>query len=360
MKSTHKKLFVVAAGSGGHILPALVLAKAWKEAAEHGKVIFVGSGQTLDAKIVASHPFIDKTLALTVDKFSFKKFWLYPKILFQVIKAFIKSIKYVLRYKPEKIISTGGLIALPICLAARMARIPIDLYELNVEPGKAVKVLMPFASTIFITFLQSKAHCKFLGIDFSNKCEYVPYPIRFTEADKKIDKQEIINRINTQLDNKDYLFSEKRKTLFIVGGSQGSVFLNKLIKRFIEEQSALTNSLQIIHQAGSNQSVNWDEFYAQANIPAYAFSYDDRIKDYYLLADVIVCRAGAGTLFEIEFFEKRCLVIPLVAQTTSHQIDNAEAMAERHPTLFHVLTQDDVAQNFDLFSDAILRLLVRG
>jgi len=354
-----KTLFVVAAGSGGHILPALVLAQEWQTANPTGQVIFIGSGATLDAKIVASHPFIAHALSLSLDKFSIKKFWLYPKVIYQIIKAFIKSRSYITRYQPEKIICTGGLIALPMSIAARQKKVPVDLYELNVEPGKAVRALMPFASRILITFAQTKQYCRFFGIDYAYKCDVVPYPLRFTQADKKFDKSEILNRINTVTTDKNNLFSEKRKTIFIVGGSQGSVFLNNLFKQFIEEHHSIASSIQVIHQTGSQHAVNWHEFYAQANIPAYTFGYDERIKDYYLLSDLIICRAGAGTLFEIEFFEKKCLVIPLIAQTTGHQIENAQALAEKHPTLFHVLKQHDIAKNFDLFSDTILRLLVR-
>ena len=118
-------------------------------------------------------------------------------------------------------------------------------------------------------------------------------------------------------------------------------------------------SIQVIHQAGSYSTFDWPAFYANEKIPALAFSYDERIKDYYLISDLIICRAGAGTLFEIEFFEKTCLVIPLVAQTTNHQIANARAMQEKNSKLFHVLTQEEVTRKFDLFSDTILRLLVK-
>jgi len=363
----NKTLFIVAAGSGGHIIPAIVLGQQWLLANPTGKIIFIGSGGTLDAKILATHTCISQTISLPIDKFSIKKIWLYPKILFQVIRAFFKSFMHVFQHKPEKIICTGGLIALPVSIAARCAGIPVELYELNVEPGKAVRVLMPFASKIFITFLQSKKLCTFLGINFSKKCELVDYPIRFTESDKKCDKHQVFDRINKKIqerhENTHVPFSDTRKTIFILGGSQGSVFLNNLFKKFIEKNFAIANSIQVIHQAGSPSAYNpidWPAFYATSGIPAITFSYDDQIKNYYVISDLIVCRAGAGTLFEIEFFQKPCLVIPLVAQTTDHQIANALAMSEKNPELFHVLTQDQVTKNFDLFSDTVLRMLVRN
>ena len=92
-------------------------------------------------------------------------------------------------------------------------------------------------------------------------------------------------------------------------------------------------------------------FYKDLKIPAVVFDYDENIQNFYLLSDLIICRAGAGTLFEIEFFRKKCLVIPLVAASTSHQVYNAQAMAEQYPDLFKIMSQDELVP--DKFNDAV-------
>jgi UDP-N-acetylglucosamine--N-acetylmuramyl-(pentapeptide) pyrophosphoryl-undecaprenol N-acetylglucosamine transferase len=80
-----------------------------------------------------------------------------------------------------------------------------------------------------------------------------------------------------------------------------------------------------------------------------AFTND--VEPFYVAADLIICRAGAGTLFEIAFFHKKALVIPLEIETTDHQVDNAFAIAQQYPQLFTVLRQGDIQKNPELFYD---------
>jgi UDP-N-acetylglucosamine:LPS N-acetylglucosamine transferase len=100
---------------------------------------------------------------------------------------------------------------------------------------------------------------------------------------------------------------------------------------------------QIIHQTGSRDQTDWHALYKRNNIPAVVFDYRDAIAPCYVAADLIISRAGAGMLFEILFFEKPSIIIPLEATTTSHQIDNAYAMNTEHPTLFTVIQHQALA-----------------
>ena len=163
----------------------------------------------------------------------------------------------------------------------------------------------------------------------------------------------------------------------VLGGSQGSIFINNLIKNWIEKnrsdnppthkategkpfsaepdeasgRTALNKNLsniQIIHQTGDSDSTNWDEFYSKQNIPAYYFKYSNKIKEFYQISDLVICRAGAGTLFELEFFAKKALIIPLETVYTDHQLDNALAMAKKNQDLFKVIRQREISENFNL------------
>jgi UDP-N-acetylglucosamine--N-acetylmuramyl-(pentapeptide) pyrophosphoryl-undecaprenol N-acetylglucosamine transferase len=346
-----KYLFVVAAGSGGHILPALCLAQQWKQENPDGTIVlFTGNGE-LEKKIVKKHANIQLVFNWGLTKFSRKNAWKLPWLLLQMLMIFFKSCFYSLWYRPEKVITTGGILAIPLCIAAWLTRKPVDVYELNVLPGKAVKALFPFARKLYIAFPQTKAYCHWGKIKFDKKCQETSFPLRFTPKDKDLDKATIISRINVLLQQRhlENKFNASRKTLFILGGSQGSVLLNNLIKGFVLHQISLKDQMQIIHQTGAFEETGWESWYTNHNLPALTFSYDEHINQFYILADVIVCRAGAGTMFEIAFFGKRCIVIPLVAATTDHQIYNAQAMAEQHPTLFTVLSQEEVAKNPEKF-----------
>ena len=347
-------LFVVAAGSGGHIIPAIQCAQQWHEKNPTGSIIFFTGTSELEKKIFRNYPFISKVIHLSLPQFSRRRWWLIPWIALRGIVLACTGIGYNLSYRPEKIISTGGLLALPFCLATRCCRRRVEVYNLDVIPGKAVRALLPFAHVIYTTFPQAQKKCCAYRKDYSYKCVTAPYPLRFDQSHRNTDRNDVITRINTMIAQRSShnYFEASRKTIFVLGGSQGSLLLNDLIKKFVE-QEASGNNIQIIHQTGAFQEYQWINFYAEHHIPALTFSYDERVHEYYVLADVILCRAGAGTLFEVAFFNKPCIVIPLVASTTDHQVYNARAMAEQYPELFTVIEQHEVNDNPDRIWQAL-------
>jgi UDP-N-acetylglucosamine--N-acetylmuramyl-(pentapeptide) pyrophosphoryl-undecaprenol N-acetylglucosamine transferase len=320
----------VAGGSGGHITPALVISDKWKKEGHNRSVLFVGNSGKLDKKILKPEK-IEIFFWLRLINFPGKKIWLFPVFLTQFFIAFFKSLKILKKEKPCKIISTGGLIAIPTCLAGFLLKIPIELYELNAKPGKAVKLLSFFAKDIFIIFEKTKFF--FVG------AKLYKYPIRFCEQDKKYDKKNLIKKIVSH-------FKSDRKTLFVLGGSQGSIFLNKTIKKWIENSNSKDN-IQIIHQIGFIDKTNWKKFYEKYKIPAHIFLYNKEIKDFYLISDLVLCRGGAGTLFELEFFEKKALVVPIKNCAGNHQTENAIEMSKIHPNLFTVCDQRSVERELE-------------
>ncbi|MFH1461926.1 MAG: UDP-N-acetylglucosamine--N-acetylmuramyl-(pentapeptide) pyrophosphoryl-undecaprenol N-acetylglucosamine transferase [bacterium] len=325
----NKTLFVVASGSGGHILPALVLARKWKNK-EHGKVIFFTGTKKLDLKILNSNYFIDKKINLNLSKFPGKKLWLYPIFCLELLICFSKAIFYSYKYKPNQIITTGGYMAIPVCIASKLFKSFITLYELNVIPGKAIIFLSYIANKIAIVFKESK---EYFNKKYQNKIILESYPLRYSQQDKIFDKKELIKKINQE---QGVSFSSDKKTIFLLGGSQGSLFLNSYLKNWLTENTNELNNIQIIHQIGSKDKTDWNTFYKNLNIQAIVFSYRQDLKDFYLLADKVITRAGAGTLFELEFFKKKSIIFPLVASTTTHQIDNAKIMAKRNEGLFEI------------------------
>lgn len=321
----NKKNVCFAAGkTGGHILPCLIIAQKHKEDNPESDILFVSTDAPLDASILNNQSSISHHVALPLGKFSPQPIYRHVQILWRLMHSFGISLYHLRKNKIEKIISTGGLVALPVCLAAMFLRIPIELYELNAIPGKAIKALAPITHAIYICFTQAAQH--FPGYAST----YTPYPVRFNNTHKQMGKEQSCTELG---------LDPHKKTLFIMGGSQGSVQLNTAIKDYIETSKNLDN-LQIIHQTGSHDQTNWHELYAQKNIPALVFAYRDAVAPCYAAADLVISRAGAGMLFEILFFEKPSIIIPLEAKTTSHQLDNAYAMNTERPDLFTVIRQD--------------------
>lgn len=347
-----KNICIVAGGSGGHIIPALVIGKNWKKKNPGQEIIFFSNKRNLDQSIVKEENEINKLILLKVENLPGKKIWLYPIFIFTFITAFFKSLYFLHKKRPSKIISTGGIIAIPVCLAGRILNIPIELYELNVIPGKTTKLLASIATNIFITFEKSKnfftnAHH---GNLFRGNLFLSPYPIRFSEEEKIFNKKELLLKVNSEF--KETGFIDNRKTIFILGGSQGSLLLNNTIKKLIEERTDLSKNIQVIHQTGSLDKHDWKAFYKQYNIPAVTFTYHASVRDFYLLADLVICRGGAGTLFELEFFQSRSIIIPLKNHANDHQVENATEMVARNPKIFTMYDQDPIL-TFDRFGQIV-------
>lgn len=322
------KLCIVAGGSGGHITPALVLGETWKQHNPDGSIIFFGNNKKIDKTVLAKQSTIDTHIALSLQNLPGKKLWRYPIFTFQLICSSLKSFFILKKERPRKIISTGGLIAFPVCIAGYFLKIPIHLYELNTIPGLAIKFLAPLADIIHVVFPETKEQFK---PEHQDKVYTTNYPLRFTEKDKAYEKKEIIHLINKQTTK---AFHTSLKTIFVLGGSQGSLFLNNLIKSWVLKDPESARNMQFIHQIGSYDKTDWHAFYDKHNIASYIFTYKPNIKDLYLASDLVICRGGAGTLFELEFFKKKCLIFPLHGVAANHQVANANTIAARNREIF--------------------------
>jgi UDP-N-acetylglucosamine--N-acetylmuramyl-(pentapeptide) pyrophosphoryl-undecaprenol N-acetylglucosamine transferase len=326
----HYTISFVAGHSGGHILPCLTLAQQIMHKHPDYQVLFFTTTMPLDKQLVTSASIVQHHVPLHIGKFPYKKLYKYPIFIWNFIRSSIQSYKQLKKHKPEAIITTGGYVALPVCLSAKILGIPIELYELNVVPGKTIKLLAPFAYKIWICFEQSLSYLP------AQKCSLTSYPIKFFDTSKIMAQQEALQALH---------FSSDRKTILIVGGSQGSVFINSIIKEWVTASPHVHDKIQIIHHTGSLDDFNWKQFYTTCKIPALVFDYSDAIAQCYAAADLVMCRSGAGTLAEIRFFNKRCITIPLESATTMHQIDNAIAASQSNPELFTVFKQKDIVSN---------------
>lgn len=322
----HHKIAYVAGRSGGHILPAITLAAQTKLQSSHIQQLFFTTDSVLDKNLAQGASCIDQYIPLRLDNFPRKNIMAYPRFMVQFARCLLTSFMTLRTFKPEKIISTGGYISIPVCFAGWILRIPIELYELNATPGRSTRLVARLAHRIFVCFPSAANY-------FSAKqCRVRDYPIRFTLQQKQCAQEHALNLIGLK---------PERTTLFIVGGSQGSLFINTLIKKLLEKYPALCSTIQIIHQTGAQDQFDWTAYYAHHNIPALVFTFHNHVEHYYAAADLIVCRSGAGTLWEIAFFEKRAITIPIVAATTDHQMDNARAFAALYSACT-VITQQEI------------------
>ena len=333
--NTKPTIAAVAGRSGGHVLPALTFATRLAHD-QSSSIIFFSTTAPLDIALIKQSAGITHHTCLAVDNVPYKN----PAKLFwfagQVLRAFFKSLRILRKYRPERVISTGGYISIPVCMAARMLRIPFDLYEFNAVPGKAITFLARYARTTHICFVKARKKlptCHSALID---------YPVRF----------ELSARYKTPDAARQELgLLPDKKTIFISGGSQGSKIINQLVRQWLELNPHVHPTIQIIHQTGVDAPVDWQTYYDKLEIKALVAPYFEDPALHYAAASLLVCRAGAGSLFEAVFFNKPAVVIPLETGNTSHQKDNALAIAAQHPQLFSVVLEEAINKdNTALFS----------
>ena len=107
----------------------------------------------------------------------------------------------------------------------------------------------------------------------------------------------------------------------------------------IKDHPQLHQAIQVIHQTGGSVSQEYQQLYEELQIPALAFGYHEQLQDFYNMADIIISRAGAGSLFEIKFFNKPCICIPHETANTNHQIQNVLALQQEYPEQFLIINQ---------------------
>ena len=331
----------VAGCSGGHIIPALTILGKLKEHDKNSKILFFSTNNILDNTILRKNKIVDAHINLDLPNVTKKTLFYYPLFLGLSIFAFMRSFFLLCSFNPRELISTGGYVSIPVCVAAWLLKIPIVLYELNVTPGKASKFLGPLASSIIVCFPEAKS--SFGG----NKTQVSNYPVRFNAEILTIDKLKA--RQILQVDR-------NKKTLFIIGGSQGSEFINNLIKDWVKNNHDLSN-IQIIHQTGKNNLKDLVNFYHEEKVKAYLFDYKEDINLCYSAADIIVSRAGAGSLAEIIFFKKQAIVIPLFTKENQHQVENGRSIQITHPELIKVCDQRIIEKDKSKFFDLLNNLL---
>ncbi|MBN1549421.1 UDP-N-acetylglucosamine--N-acetylmuramyl-(pentapeptide) pyrophosphoryl-undecaprenol N-acetylglucosamine transferase [Candidatus Babeliales bacterium] len=304
----------VAGHSGGHIIPCITLADNLREHEPRQTIIFFTTDASLDRSIMQQHGAIHHVPLPTARRIPYRNPFKWPWFFLGMIRSWWISFTQLRKHKPQRLHTTGGLVALPVCMAAWLLRIPIELHEVNVQPGATIKLLARFADKINITYHETETILQ-------RSCTIAPYPVKYHLHHTQQDPRTA--RASLGLD-------QNRFTITILGGSQGSLQLNQLIHAWIHQHPYVHASVQIIHQVGSSQDVNtWNTFYSNYNIPSYCFTFRKHLDYIYCASDYVLSRAGAGTLAELAFFQKKCCIIPLELKNNDHQLHNARAYTKQ-------------------------------
>ncbi len=296
-----KKIFIATGGTGGHIFPAYSLANFLIKTNYDVTIISDNRGfnylknfKSLNIKKIDSSPLVKQSI--------FK----YLISIIAIITSILKSILFLLINRPTIIFGMGGYSSFPICIAAFVLRINFIIYENNMVIGKANKYLLPFTNKILVSYKELEGVPK----NHSKKILEIGNLIR----------EEIIN---SELNSEKVDNYEKLKILVLGGSQAAKVFAEKLPLVFQKLQDAGV-SIKIIQQCQKQQINQLSEFYKNANIDFEAFSFTDKIIEYYSKTNLVITRSGASVLGELVNVKIPFIAIPLPTSADNHQHKNAE------------------------------------
>ena len=294
-------IIISAGGSGGHIYPALAILEKFQKHEKDLNVLYIGTHNRMEKDIVPKKNIPYESLEIYGFNKNIKRD---IKNLFLINKAYKKSLKIMKEFKPDVVIGVGGYVTYPVIKAAKHLKIKTFIHEQNSRPGKVNYLVSKYADIVGISFKSSSSSLK-----KAKRIVYTGHPsLDGALTTKAIDK--------TTLG-----FSKDKKLVIYVAGSLGSSSLNQKMIDFLN--SNLHNDYEMLYIVGSN--VNLVEFESKITNKKgiKIVSYFDNLPGIMASSDLVISRAGAGTLFEIIGLEKPSVIIPSPNVANNHQYYNA-------------------------------------
>lgn len=302
-----KKAIIAAGGSGGHIYPALAIAKAFEKSHEDFEVHFVGTPDGMEADLIPRESFPFHTIPIGRLNRNARLSERVKTILLMPW-AFIKSVLLVLKLRPAWVLGVGGFASGPVIFVAALFRVKSFIWEPNAFPGLANRLLSRFVGTGILIFKDALKHLKL------KKWFRVGYPLR----------AEFEN-----LAGQDPSESGSPLKILIFGGSQGARGINNIaVELFLNPQ--WVEKVQVVHQIGKHDFEVVEKKYSEGQVSfveRHAFLYD--MKKRLDWADLVICRCGMATLSELAAVGKPSILVPLPWAADDHQKKNAQVLVEK-------------------------------
>jgi len=295
--SNPSKLMVMAGGTGGHVFPALAVAKLLQSSGT--QVTWLGTRRGLEATVVPNNEIPIEWI--TVEGLRGKGFGSLLLAPFKLLRAMWQSAGAIRRVRPDCILGMGGFVAGPGGLVARMMGRPLVVHEQNAVAGLTNKYLAKIANRVLTGFPNVA--------DLPVNAKWVGNPVRDSIV---VDDQNNNSKKDDQLH------------VLVVGGSQGAHSFNiKLPKVFKQLEM---DRVSIWHQSGRGRADEVSALYQEYGVDVRVSEFIEDMAAAYRWADLLVCRAGAMTIAECCAAGKPALLVPYPFSAGDHQVINAKAM----------------------------------
>jgi UDP-N-acetylglucosamine--N-acetylmuramyl-(pentapeptide) pyrophosphoryl-undecaprenol N-acetylglucosamine transferase len=324
-----KTLMIAGGGTGGHIYPAIAIAREYLARDASRRAVFVGTEYGLEKTIVPKAGF--PLEFIEVGGLKGKGGMDLLRNLARLPLGFIQAFRLIGKHRPDVVLGVGGYSSGPVLIAAVLRRVPSIIHEANAFPGLANRGVSRFVTAVAVAFAEALPR---LGRTKDGVVTGNPIRQEFFEARKP--------------------GSSGKQKLLIFGGSQGSRILNDAILSALPELTPLKDVIEIVHQTGPKELERVQAAYratpfAHARVVAYL----DPIVDEIAAADLVVCRAGAMTLGELAAVGRAAILVPFAAATNNHQEVNARVIEQAGGAI--VITEKELSP--DRLGGAIRQVL---
>jgi UDP-N-acetylglucosamine--N-acetylmuramyl-(pentapeptide) pyrophosphoryl-undecaprenol N-acetylglucosamine transferase len=292
-------VLIMAGGTGGHVFPALAVAKVLRDRGV--AVVWLGVPGSMESRLVPANGFPIEWVRVGGIRGKGLATWLLAPL--RILKASAQAMGVLRRVKPRSVLGLGGYVSGPGGLAAWLLRIPLLIHEQNAIAGLTNRMLARLANQVLEAFPGSFApqvHAHTIGNPVRADIANLPPPeVRF--ADRGASR------------------------LLVFGGSQGAQRLNAVVPQALA-RLGLEIRPQVRHQTGERGLEAARAAYKEAQVEAEVLPFIDDMAAAYAWADLAVCRAGAMTIAELQAAGVGAIFVPLAVATDDHQTRNAEVM----------------------------------
>ncbi|WP_394843088.1 undecaprenyldiphospho-muramoylpentapeptide beta-N-acetylglucosaminyltransferase [Pendulispora brunnea] len=306
-ETTKSGIVIAGGGTGGHVFPALAIAAAASELAEV-EVTFVGTAKGLESRITL--PPGHRLELLDVLPIKGGGVWRAMRGSGVAAVATVRAVSLLRRVRPRVVLSVGGYASGPVAMAAAMLGIPLAIFEPNAAMGLANKVAAPFAQRAYLALVESEGGLpKIPPTVRASSVRILGVPLRqgFRGA--------------------PYRASSSARVL-VLGGSQGAAPLNERVPEAMGRLVKEFPQLEIVHQSGRDRELVVRNAYEREKVDRVTVvPFIDDVAEAIAGADLVIARAGAGTVAEISAIGRAAILIPFPFAADDHQAKNAAVLA---------------------------------
>ncbi|MBI1883820.1 MAG: undecaprenyldiphospho-muramoylpentapeptide beta-N-acetylglucosaminyltransferase [Chlamydiae bacterium] len=314
------KVAICAGKTGGHIFPALAVARRLKKENPADEIYFIGTQGGLDQSLLSQEGFLFEGISGSGFPTGFH--WKIFKCLGMLMLGFVQAVLLFGKRRPDAVLSFGSFISCAPVLAAHLMKIPVVIHEANLQPGRANRLLSRWANVVCTTFPSLKnslegqkgAHPFF----YDQRVLVTGLPIR--ERFLNLDRVQAVRNLKLASD---------KFTILVMGGSQGSQKINTCLLQAIHQMGPTSKKIQIVHVTGKKDYEHVMYQYQPNGVSYQAFPFLDEVEQAFGSADLFVGRAGASTLAEVTFCGLPSLLIPYPHAIENHQWVNADYLVKQ-------------------------------